>query len=1011
MNGGKERQAQLQRQHDALRRQQHALLESSSDAIISTDSEFVILGWNPAAEELHGWNADEALGKPLGALFASPDEERARQAMKVALSQDDRWTGVTAHTQKSGDRIRVRTTASLLRDEEDRPVSVVLVQRGVSDCAGTEAELRRAVRDWQVAFDSTRDAIWILDHEQRVLRYNTSAERMFPTLAEAPAGRHCWEIVHGTDRPIEHCPIHAARVSLQRESEDLPMLDGWYRVTTDPILDEDGAFAGAVHIVSDISKAKDAADRLQKSESKFRSITESSPDAIFILTPEGNYRYANPAATSLLGYSLDEFLGLNVGDLSDPIQAPSRKKKLQEEGHLSTEIYLRRKDGSRVDVDLNAVVLPNGLLYGSCRDLSERRAAEQDLNAAREFTETALDAQLDTFFLFDAGSGKAIRWNRAFREVSGYSDDEIAKLPAPSSYYGAEDLVRARAFIADVLKEGTGSIVLDLLTKDGRKIPTEYRVSLVTATEGEPTYIISVGRDITERKKIEDALRESETHLRAVFSSTPDLLMLLDREHRIQMINRAEPGLTEEQILGQALCLFAGADQARVRAHLDRVVDEAIRQQYATRHERPDGTTVHFNSVAAPVIVDGEVIGTVVSARDVTDRIKLEEDKERLEEQVRQSHKMEAVGRLAGGVAHDFNNLLTVINSYAGMADEELREGDPLKADIQEILVASERASGLTRQLLAFSRKQVMQPRVIDLNEVVAELEKMLRRLIGEDIEFHTMLAKRVGRINADPSQIQQLLMNLAINARDAMPEGGILTIETKSVYLDAAQASMRPDTKPGSYVMLAVSDDGHGISPELKERIFEPFFTTKEQGQGTGLGLAMVYGIVKQSGGSISVESEPGEGTTFQIYLPAVDEEMSDPLLQAASVDLRGNETVLVVEDERAVRNLVSRILTSSGYTVVSEPNGAMALHECELNGTEYDLVLTDVVMPQMNGRDLANRLAVLFPNLKVLFMSGYTDDALLRHGVIEEGTHFIAKPFKPMALLQKVRQVLDGK
>jgi nitrogen-specific signal transduction histidine kinase/CheY-like chemotaxis protein len=409
--------------------------------------------------------------------------------------------------------------------------------------------------------------------------------------------------------------------------------------------------------------------------------------------------------------------------------------------------------------------------------------------------------------------------------------------------------------------------------------------------------------------------------------------------------------------------------------------------------------------------VSGQVVGSVVSSRDITDRILLESEKRQLEEQYRQSQKIEAIGRLAGGIAHDFNNLLTVINSYSSMAAEQLVDGDPLKSDIQEIIEAGQRASTLTRQLLAFSRKQMLAPRILDLNEVVGELEKMLRRLIGEHIELGTCLAQNLGRVNADPSQIEQVLMNLAVNARDAMPEGGKLTIETANIELDEDYASKRPDTRSGRYVMLAVTDTGLGMTPEVQERLFEPFFTTKAKGQGTGLGLATVYGIVKQSGGNIWAYSELGIGTTFKIYLPRVEATKPERPEHIASTHLRGNETVLVVEDEKAVRELTKRMLASAGYNVLVAANGGEALLQCEQTGRNVALVLTDVVMPQMSGKDLAGRLATLCPELKVLYMSGYTDDTIVHHGVLEPSTDFIAKPFTATNLLKKVRGVLDGR
>jgi two-component system cell cycle sensor histidine kinase/response regulator CckA len=385
-------------------------------------------------------------------------------------------------------------------------------------------------------------------------------------------------------------------------------------------------------------------------------------------------------------------------------------------------------------------------------------------------------------------------------------------------------------------------------------------------------------------------------------------------------------------------------------------------------------------------------------------------EKESLLEQFRQSQKMEAIGNLGGGIAHDFNNLLTIIKGYGQLSLVELKEGDPLKANIQEIQKATERAAALTRQLLAFSRRQVMKMEVLNLNAVLGDQEKMLRRIIGEDIQLVTLLAEDMGSVKTDPGQIEQVILNLAVNARDAMPSGGKLTIETANVELDQAYARRHVAVEPGRYVMLSVSDTGIGMTPEVRERIFDPFFTTKETGKGTGLGLSTVYGIVKQSGGNIRVYSESGMGTTFKIYLPRVEEPLSEIERRMIEGELpRGSQTILVAEDEGEVRKLAGLILKNQGYKVLEASNGSEALLICERHKDSIDLLLTDVVMPGMSGRELANRLACFRQEMKVLYMSGYTGNAIGHHGILEEGIDYIQKPFTVHNLAVKVRKVLD--
>ena len=374
---------------------------------------------------------------------------------------------------------------------------------------------------------------------------------------------------------------------------------------------------------------------------------------------------------------------------------------------------------------------------------------------------------------------------------------------------------------------------------------------------------------------------------------------------------------------------------------------------------------------------------------------------------------MEAIGRLAGGVAHDFNNILTAIGGYTDLLLADLPAGDHRRHDVEEISQAAQRAAGLTHQLLAFSRRQVLQPKVISFNALVPDIEKMLRRLIGEDILLATVLDRRLGNVRADPGQLEQVIVNLAVNARDAMPNGGRLTIETRNVELDEVYATDHPSVKPGRYVMLAVTDTGVGMDEETKARIFEPFFTTKVRGKGTGLGLATVYGIVQQTGGHIWPYSEPGRGTTMRVYLPRVDDP-TDPIEHPgdAALAVGGTETILIVEDEAPVRAVTRHLLQRNGYTVMEAADGpaALALVDGEAAGQHIDLLLTDVIMPGMSGRELADQLRVRRPNLRVLFMSGYTDDAVVRHGMLEPGLAYLEKPFRPTTLLRKVRGVLEN-
>jgi PAS domain S-box-containing protein len=739
-------------------------------------------------------------------------------------------------------------------------------------------------------FNTVREAILILDENMRVLSANRSFFTIFK-VDEADTigsllydlGNGQWDIPHlrllledilpkndtVDDYQIEHVFESIGRKTMllnartiREKKDDLPII---------------------LLAIEDISARKQMEDLLSESEERYRRIFETASDGILLLEKhEGHIVHANPASENMLGYSKGEYLGKKLQDIGiriDMSDFPTIMQSLHKSGILNyDDVAVKTRSGHYIDTDIYLVDRAR-LAQCNIRDVSERKRVAEILAEEKAFIENALNAMTDTFFVFDM-EGRFLRWNKTFTTVTGYLDSEIESMK-PADFFRKDDSARVSEAIREAYN-GSASIDALLVTRDGRQIPYEFRATLLNDALGNPIGISGVGRDTSERKKLEAQLLHAQ--------------------------------------------------------------------------------------------------------------------------------KMEAVGTLAGGIAHDFNNILNVILGYGVMVMEKLDTGSPLKEHMCEVLNAADRAANLTKRLLVFSRKQVVEVKPVDINELILGLQKMLVRIIREDIDFTLDLADKPLIVPADAGQLEQVLINLVTNAKDAMPACGRLTISTGHVELDDASVAAYGFGKPGRYALVTVADTGQGMDEETQKKIFEPFFTTKGIGEGTGLGLSICYGIIKQHSGFIHVYSEPGHGTVFKIYLPFREgEEFPDKKTEASFSVKGGNETILVAEDDASLRILTKIVLESFGYTVISADNGEDAIAKFMENRERISLALIDLIMPKINGKEVSEAMIKVNPGIKVLFTSGYTMDTIKSQELTENCCGIIHKPFLPKDLLMKVREVLD--
>ena len=906
------------------------------------------------------------------------------------------------------------------------------------DLLQAERKERETQEEFRTTLYSIGDAVIGTDTEGRVWHMNPEAERLTGWAeADAIGGplERVFRIVneksgHVVESPVRRVLEEGTVVGLanhtlliDRSGVERPIAD-----SGSPIRDQSGSIKGVVLVFRDQSPERASQKSLEASEERYRSLVENLGVGIAVADPNEQFTFANPAAELIFRVAEHGLEGRNLREFVDDtdFQRIRQGTADRREGRRSSyEICITRSDGDVRRLHVTAVpqVDANGVFtgtFGTFQDITERYRAEEELARERTLLQALMDTVPDHIYFKDQQS-RFILSNKAhaeyyrqagFAEPFGLTDFDIfSREHAQDAFEDEQRIIR------------TGEPVID---KVERETWTDRPDRWVSTTKmalrneaGEIVGTFGVSRDITERRKMEQTLQESEEHFRTTFMNAPFGVFHSTAAGKIISVNG-----TFARIMGFATPaeLIEAVNRTNMAEALYEdpgtrtvVVEEVLRsgdwQRYRMRYRRRDGVIITalltIRPYAGPGGPSGELEGFL---EDVTDREKAEEERQKLQEQLQQSQKMEAVGRLAGGIAHDFNNILTAIYGYCEMGQAKSGPDGQTGELFIQIRKSAARAANLTSQLLAFSRRRVLQPRTINLADLVDDMTNMLKRLLGEDVDVHAHRGSGLWNVSADPGQIEQVIMNLAVNSRDAMPEGGVLTIETSNTRIDAEYVRDHAEAQAGDYVLLAVSDTGHGMDAPTLGRIYEPFFTTKEVGKGTGLGLATVYGIVKQSGGFIYCYSEVGKGTTFKVYLRRAEGEQESPAETARHRTARAaaNETILFVDDDEAVRTVASSILQSAGYKVTAAHDGIEALQAVSSFSAPPDLLITDVVMPGLSGVEVARRVNERFPGIRVLYISGYTEDASVHHGILEGGVEFLQKPFTATELLQRVTTLL---
>lgn len=1026
-----------------------ALVQNSLDVMAVFDADAICRYVSPRVEELTGFSPAEIVGRSGFDFIHPADGGTIAESLTKIMGEADSTLLVEARIRtKWGTWIWIEIRGAN-RVSDPSIQGIVLNYHEITERKDAEERSTEDLRRFDEVQALTHIGSFDMDLATGVLEWSDEQFRIFgyEPGSIAPTLDLLMSRIHPGDREEFRADVDSAlsgdvAMSSQRRLLDPDGRTRWVNVCAAKATTEDGKTARIVGTCQDITTMKEsevARDlsrrRQEEGAERLRLLLDSTGEGIFGVDHDGLCTFINRAAADHFGAPVSDFIGQPMHALTHHTRADGspyhivdcsicsiyRAFRTDESYSIGDEI-MWRADGTSFPVEYSAhpVRSPDGSRGAviNFRDVSNRKKMERTLRSSEALFRGAFIGARTGIALIDAQGRGYVDVNDAMCEMVGYSRSELMALTWMDITH-PDDLETNVDLVEHMIQDGppVNHVKKRYVRKDGRHIFVEIVDSLVRDESGALQYFVTHVQDVTERHKSTQALKESEGLLNAVINNSPTLIYIKDLEGRYVLVNdrmlRAY-GRTREEMIGRSPSELYPEDVAR---RLSAVDDQVFRSREPVEAEEraldANGDERTYLSEKFPLFDDsGQCYALCGISTDITERTRSALEKEQLQGQLRQSLKMEAVGQFAGGIAHDFNNILAVVINYADFLASDFDEGDPRLADVLEIAGAGERAAQLVHQLLTFSRKDVIAPQVVDLNEVIADLHQLLQTLLGDDIELRFDAHNELPPTLADVGQIEQVLINLAVNARDAMPGGGSLWLSTA---MGSASVSARSGMPEGECVVLKVEDTGSGMDQSTIDRVFEPFFTTKQRGQGTGLGLATVYGIVKQAGGEIYAESSPGKGACFSVVLPLAPSspmEASPPVISQLGAPHRemNSRTVLLVEDEASVRALVLRLLRNEGFAVVAFSGGLEALNYCGTHIDEIDVLLTDVIMPGMSGKDLSDSLHEMRGDLKTLYMSGYTDEIIGRRGMLGGDEQLIQKPFKGDEVGSRIRALLDA-